>query len=320
MDNVSHFYAAPFLDRKSLFRRDEAWLANVQQAQETRFIAVWREKNLVEVGEEGMKGVFLANEQIQPIKDKVESYVLLGEAFGVMYMALVMKPEEDWIDGVWAKYGEWKSLRRLLRQIPAHDAGLLALAKAMAYWHIEHRFCSKCGHPTLSHKGGFSRICTNINCQKSHFPRTDAAIIVSVFHDDRILLARKASWPALRCSILAGFVEPSETLEETVIREVWEETAIEVYQPTYITSQPWPFPASLMLGFTALAKNERLILQDEELEQAFWFSRQDLKNKLLTGEILLPMDTSVSYFLIEKWFNEGREGNMSEIVRAIEVK
>ncbi len=215
------------------------------------------------------------------------------------------------------KFNEWGKFRPLLRygaKLPYHHTGLLAFAKAMAHWHLNHLCCSKCGRPTVNHKGGFSRKCVNESCGKSHFPRTDPAMIVSVFHKDRILLARKSEWPELRFSILAGFVEPSETLEETVVREVWEETAIEVEKVQYITSQPWPFPSSLMLGFTAYAKNEDIALQDGELEQALWLSREELASHLASGKLLLPMTTSVSYYLIERWFNAGTMGTLKDFL------
>jgi NAD+ diphosphatase len=182
---------------------------------------------------------------------------------------------------------------------------MLAYAKAMTYWHRCHRFCGNCGSPTVSTQGGHLRVCTNPQCGQHHFPRTDPAIIVLVTSGERCLLGRQQIWPAGRYSIIAGFVEPGESLEAAVAREVREETGIAVEQVRYWASQPWPFPSSLMLGFRAEAASTSVQLRDGELEAARWLSREEIAIELRQGALRLPPEVSISYQLIESWFDAG---------------
>jgi NAD+ diphosphatase len=171
----------------------------------------------------------------------------------------------------------------------------------MIAWRGRHRFCGSCGATTLPAKGGHVLICTNPECRHEQFPRIDPAIIVLVSDGDRALLGRQAAWPAGRYSTIAGFVEPGESLEDAVAREVYEETGIEVDQIEYHSSQPWPFPSSLMLGFTAHALTTEIKKRDDELEDAQWFTRTDLAN----GRPIVPPNVSISFRLIENWFDAG---------------
>jgi NAD+ diphosphatase len=190
---------------------------------------------------------------------------------------------------------------------------LLAYARAMIYWERRHRFCGDCGHPTRSAEGGFVRTCTNAACGKSIFPRTDPAIIVLVQAGERCLLARQASWPPGRYSVIAGFVEPGESLEDAVKREVREETGIEVSEIYYQSSQPWPFPSSLMLGFVASAATTQFNLLDNELEHARWITRTELADEVRAGTLKLPPGLSISRRLIEAWFDAGEQGKLRTI-------
>ena len=152
------------------------------------------------------------------------------------------------------------------------------------------------------------RECANPDCAQRHFPRTDPAIIVLVTHRDRCLLGRKPSWPRGLYSTIAGFVEPGECIEHAVQREVLEEAGIEVAEMHYQSSQPWPFPSSLMLGFRARASSTSICVGQDELEDARWVSRIELRHDLMSGTIRLPADISISYRLIEGWYNEGHLG------------
>jgi NAD+ diphosphatase len=195
----------------------------------------------------------------------------------------------------------FEDLRLIAAQLPAEEAGLLAYARAMVSWRRQHRFCGCCGAQTTPAKGGHVLICSNPACGKEQFPRIDPAIIVLVSDGDRALLGRQAAWPPGRYSTIAGFVEPGESLEDAVAREVLEETGIAVDDIEYHSSQPWPFPASLMLGFTAHALSREILRLDQELEDARWFSRADLAS----GSVLLPPRQSISYRLIEHWYDAG---------------
>jgi NAD+ diphosphatase len=204
-------------------------------------------------------------------------------------------------------------LRRVAPLLDRHTAGLLAYAQAMAYWHHRHRFCGVCGHLTESVQGGHLRVCTDPACRANHFPRTDPAIIVLVTHGERCLLARQAHWPAKRYSIIAGFVEPGESLEDAVAREVKEETGVALRAITYQSSQPWPFPKSLMVGFFAEAVDPRIHRHDGELEDVRWITRTALRTALECGQLGLPSPISISRRLITRWFDAGDLGPLADI-------
>jgi NAD+ diphosphatase len=198
----------------------------------------------------------------------------------------------------------WANLRALGSRLSARDAGLLTEALGILNWHATHAFSPLTGGHTVSEKGGWVR--RDPASDREMFPRTDAAIIVGVTDaDDRILLGSNALWEANRFSLLAGFVEPGESLEAAVIREVFEESGIRVVDPVYLGSQPWPFPASLMLGFRATVDPGRastLTPDGAEILALRWFSRDELRAS--RGEILLPGPTSIAHAIIEEWFGE----------------
>jgi len=175
--------------------------------------------------------------------------------------------------------GQWLQVRQLTALLEASDAAILALAKGLVHWHNSHQYCGLCGNINKSIEAGHARKCTE--CRNLTFPRTDPAVIMLIERmcSDgiaRCLLGRQASWPQGMYSTLAGFVDPGESLEQAVIREVIEESAIEVENPQYIASQPWPFPASIMLGFTAVAITKTIDISQDDLEDAQWFSREQL--------------------------------------------
>jgi NAD+ diphosphatase len=191
-------------------------------------------------------------------------------------------------------------LREVGAVLDDRDAGLLVHAVGLRNWHATHRRCSRCGAPTRAVQGGSVRVCDEDGSQ--HFPRTDPAVIVLVTDGaDRCVLGRQAVWPAGRYSTLAGFVEPGESAEQAVLREVAEETGIAVREVRYRASQPWPFPSSLMLGFRAECDPDVIpAATDGELEDARWFSRDELRS----GTALLPPPVSIAYALIEEWLAE----------------
>jgi NAD+ diphosphatase len=188
------------------------------------------------------------------------------------------------------------------RLAPAQES-LLSYARAIVHWRRETRHCAYCGSPTLGRSAGHVQLCTNPDCRRSHFPRTDPATIVLVHDGDRALLGRKAEWTPRRYSTLAGFVEPGESLEDAVAREVREEAGVEVDDIRYFASQPWPFPQSLMLGFFARAVKTAIHL-GEELEDARWFARDELRAKRERGELSLPSIDTIARRLIDAWLSE----------------
>ena len=194
-------------------------------------------------------------------------------------------------------------LREVGTLLTDRDAGLLTHAVALANWHGVAGFCSRCGAPTEPETAGHSRRCTAEGSE--HFPRCDPAVIMVVTDPgDRCLLARNAQWPKGRVSVLAGFVEPGESAEQAVAREVHEETGVVVSTVTYAGSQPWPMPHNLMLGFRAQAVSTDITVDAEEIEEAAWYSRDDLRAALVSGELIMPPSLSISRWLIETWYGE----------------
>ena len=195
-------------------------------------------------------------------------------------------------------------LRNVGPLIDRNEGGALAYARGMTHWHATHRFCGVCGAPTESREGGHIRVCTNPDCERHHFPRTDPAVIMLVAKGERCLLGRKAEWAPGRYSTLAGFVEPGESLEDAVRREVMEETGVVVSDVEYHSSQPWPFPASLMLGFFCRGETDLIQRNDKELEDARWFTREELLNGQ-GGLGIAPRPISIARRLIDDWLAEG---------------
>ena len=193
-----------------------------------------------------------------------------------------------------------------LRQVGAvlsdRDSGLMTHAVALAYWHDTHTHCPRCGTPTVPAPAGHLTTCPADGTE--HFPRLDPAVIMLVTDpDDRCLLARNSAWPPRRMSVLAGFVEPGESIEQAVAREVYEETAIAVGQIRYLGSQPWPLPRSLMLGFQAVAAGgQRIVVDKEEIGEARWFSRAELRASIDEGELAIAPSSSIARRLIEYWY------------------
>ena len=217
--------------------------------------------------------------------------VYLGtEPDGTEHVAVLV---DDVPDGV--------GLREVGAVLDARDAGLLTQAVALFAWHVAHTHCPRCGAPTRVVQAGYSRRCDEDG--SDHYPRTDPAVIMTVVDaDDRLLLGHQASWPPGRFSTLAGFVEPGEPLEAAVRREVLEESGIVVDHVEYRGSQPWPFPASIMLGFHAYATSRDIEVDGVEIEHARWFTRDELRAALASGEVLLPPSVSIARALIEDWY------------------
>lgn len=193
----------------------------------------------------------------------------------------------------------WMGLREAAGILAADEAGLIAYAIGLANWQAATRYCGFCGASLRLVDGGHRAVCDG--CGRMHFPRTDAAIIVIVEHGDACLLGRQASWPTGQYSTLAGFVEPGESLADAVRREVREETGVIVTDCDFHSSQPWPFPASLMLGFTATAAGRAITLGDGELENARWFTAREIADGLRDGSVKASTSISISYRLLEHW-------------------
>ncbi|MGE5200482.1 MAG: NAD(+) diphosphatase [Acidobacteriota bacterium] len=297
-----NFYAANGLDRAGHRRRDAAWLAERLAHPETRFVPVWRSQSLI-MGLAGgaPEAVLLAREAFLAVESEP---ILLGLREERAYFALDLSAREVPLEAIQAPPSapiEFTDLRRVGPLLARPDGALLAYARGIVHWHGRHRFCGVCGSATRSEEGGHVRRCTDPACNAQHFPRTDPAVIMLVTDGDRALLGRQKIWPKGQHSTLAGFVEPGESLEEAVAREVQEETGIVVDDVTYHSSQPWPFPASIMLGFTARAATTDIELDPAELEAARWFDRDYILAHPEDDEFRLPRRDSIARRLIEDW-------------------
>ncbi len=323
-----NYYAAPGFERAGLRRREGAWIIERLADPASRFVPVWRNQNLiVEIDGGEPRAVVLGRGGVAPlIGDAVASAERLGRGelvfVGVVeeraHFALDLSAAEAPLDslrspalaasGIEAAPVRFADLRQLAGQLDRREAALLALARAMLYWHARHRFCGLCGSPTRSEEAGHMRRCTDPACNTMHFPRTDPAVIMLVTQGERALMGRSRHFPPGMYSTLAGFVEPGESLEEAVAREVREESGIEVGAVDYHSSQPWPFPANIMLGFHAEALTSEITVDYGELEDARWFERGWLLAHIDDDTFRLPRRDSIARRLVEDWLHSGMTG------------
>ena len=305
-------FTAYGIERRHEKLQDTAWVEQQLNAPITRFLVVCGDKHLIVEGR-APRSALLTPDDAAPLLSRADSVTFLGRMNGENYVALGFDSQEHDVLLSIAERARFQNLRHVALLADRCTGGLLAYAQAMTYWHRRHRFCGVCGYPTESTHGGHLRVCTNPGCETAHFPRTDPAIIVLVTHEDRCLLARQPHWPEKRYSIIAGFVEPVESLEEAVAREVREETGVTLQRVRYHSSQPWPFPKSLMLGFVAEAADPKIHRNDGELEDVRWLSRTALKAALEQGSVVLPSPISISRRLITQWFDAGSLGPLDAV-------
>lgn len=297
-----NFYAYGGLDRAAALRQREEWLERSLMEPETRLVPVWRSRNLVVEGAEP-RAVLLEPEAARALIDGKRHTALLGIQDGITYVAVdVSDLEEADAQEQFAPLGAFADLRSVGPLLGRQEGSLLAYARGLMYWQLRHRFCGLCGSPTLSKKAGHVLKCSNPECATEHFPRTDPAVIMLVEDGDRALLGRAPRFADGMYSTLAGFVEPGESLEEAVAREVEEETGVKVSDVRYHSSQPWPFPSSIMLGFYARAESTAITVDPEELVDAAWFTRAEMRDFESVGK-RLPRPDSIARRLIEDWID-----------------
>ncbi|AGP55156.1 NAD(+) diphosphatase [Streptomyces rapamycinicus] len=286
------------IDRSAHHRLDEAWLAAAWSHPTTRVFVVSGGQALVDDTPDGRTELVMTPSFEAPPTEN-HRYFLGTDQEGVRYFAL----QKDSLPGRMDQSARPAGLREAGVLLSERDAGLLVHAVALENWQRLHRFCSRCGQRTVIAAAGHIRRCPA--CGAEHYPRTDPAVIMLVKDDqDRALLGRQVHWPEGRFSTLAGFVEPGESIEQAVVREVAEEAGVTVGEVDYVASQPWPFPSSLMLGFMARATSSRIQVDGEEIHEARWFSRDDLRAAIESGEVLPPSGISIAARLIELWYGE----------------
>jgi NAD+ diphosphatase len=285
-----HIYAGPYLDRASAVRADAARLAAWRADPQARWVLVSEQRTLVTASEPPQAALL----PTQPSPTLDSDGIFLGHFRG--HPVFAVEADGANLPALDAQH-QFVDLRSVGGQLSEDEAGLLAYAKALFHWRAKHRYCGACGAPMRAGDGGHVMRCPG--CSHQSFPRIDPAIIVLVTDAERALLGRQATWPPGRYSTIAGFVEPGESLEDAVIREVREETGVAVDSVRYQSSQPWPFPSSLMLGFQARALTRDVACPDGELEDARFFTIDDVGS----GRVLLPPATSISFHLIDEWFS-----------------
>jgi NAD+ diphosphatase len=295
-----NFYAGLELDRMAERRTDAAWIESLLRNPASQLVPVWRSRNLVVEGPEP-RAVFLETTRCESADGTMFLGIARETAFFAADFSQIEEPE---LPALFGSEGRFVDLRSVGAVMDRQHGALLAYARGLAHWHSRHRFCAGCGAPTVLAQGGHVRRCTNPACGADHFPRTDPAVIMLVTHGGKAFLARNKRFPFPMYSTLAGFVEPGESLEEAVAREVYEESGLRVTDVEYQSSQPWPFPCSIMLGFRARALNTDYRIDNDELIDAGWFDRAHLRAAHDPDKFRTPRADSIARRLIDDWIAE----------------
>ena len=294
------------LDRLALSRKDAPWISARLTEPQSLFVPYWRDHHLV-IGADAPHAAYFTRDVIADLVDGAVETAFLGlsesgaQDNGQAHFAVDLSHVEEAELLARAPGAALLDIRETVQIVPGGEAAVLAYTRGLFYWHSRHRFCGVCGAPTVAQAGGHERKCTSEDCGTTHFPRTDAAVIVLVHDGDHCLLGRQSRWPEGMHSTLAGFLEPGESLEEAVYREIFEESGVPVADVRYHSSQPWPLPGSLMVGFMARALSRDLDIDEDELEYAVWKSRDELLNLEESDSFRLPGAYSIARRLIEDW-------------------
>lgn len=291
------------LDRAAVARRDAEWIARHRADPAARYLPLWNLEVLVKTGD--VRSLAWAKWELFEDVEISGEPVLLGVEGGVAHFAVdvsdLKAPLVDLgLDGV----AGFEELRAIGGAIPREEVAIVAHARSMVDWHCRHRHCAVCGSVSIVMLGGAQRRCPD--CSAEHFPRTDPVAIAAVVRGDKCLLGRGPNWPDTMYSALAGFVEPGETIEEAVRREVHEESGVVVGAVRYIKSQPWPFPSSLMIGCVAEAESEEITIDHNELADARWFSLDEVRAALegKPGPLFVPPPFAIANHLMRAWVDE----------------
>jgi NAD+ diphosphatase len=287
------------LDRASNLRQDDAWVSEQLAAPSSRFLLVSR----LEVLTHSSDAVALAWIDGTSCRglECTATPVLLGLRDGIAHFALDVSDAADVLPALAIEGAAFAEARGLATTLPAEDAGIVAQARALVDWHNRHRFCGACGSPTVPKKGGAQRQCES--CGAQHFPRTDPVVIMVVWREDRCLLGRRRGRGAGAFSCIAGYIDQGETIEEAVRREVEEEVGLQVDKVVYQASQPWPFPSTLMIGCFAHATSFDAHVDEVEIEEARWFTRDDVCAAVAATnpELTIPGPVAIAHHLIRAW-------------------
>jgi NAD+ diphosphatase len=302
LDVFQNTFAGNPLNRASERRGDTAWLEAQLASSESLGIALWNGRPFVEKTKEGgWQVAYLPARLVDELAGGPERLLFMGLWNETAIFAVDLEGAADPAQGPLQGLGEFKDLRVLAAQMPGPDAAILATAKAMFEWRRKHGYCAACGQPSQPREGGWKRQCPS--CQVEHFPRTDPVVIMLAHHEGRCMLGRQEAWPKGMYSALAGFLEPGESIEEACARELAEEAALKTVRVRYHSTQPWPYPSSLMIGLVAEVADEDARPDQTELSEVRWFSRAEAR-ALLAGEIegaFCPQPMAIAHQLIRAW-------------------
>ena len=302
------------LDRLAEYRDDPEWVGQALASDAARLVPLWHSRCLLTTAGDEQLAVYLRPAEVEPI-DAIQPPTLLGTDTKRCFFAVSINDAQR--DRVLENHpgARFLDLRLASIDMDAKHAGVLAYAKALHYWQYRHAFCGVCGSPNRLESAGHRLVCSNEECGRQSFPRIDPAIIVLVTQGDACLLGHNDAWPPGRFSTLAGFVEPGESLEDAVVREVFEESGVTLRSIHYVSSQPWPFPSSAMCGFYAEAAS-RDCRPSEELAEVRWFSVNELERAIDADEIRLPPPVSIAFRLIGDWYQQQCGRDLEPRVRA----
>lgn len=305
MEHVNTF-AGGTLERAGHERNNPEWLAAQRLDPAAGWLPMWDLRGLMMPGANGLSVGWLQKSDIARYAADGASEVFLGLQNGAPCFAIDVTGDGSRAGRPFNDLGKWVDVRSAASQCSVPTASLLAQARALIDWHARHGFCAQCGAPTAMQDAGYSRRCEREQCGAQHFPRTDPVTIMLVLDDqDRCLLGRQPRFPRGSYSALAGFLEYGENIEEAVRREVKEEAGITVGRVRYHSSQPWPFPSSLMIGCFAYAESTEITLDEEELDDARWFSREEIaamvENWQDSDQLRMPPPLSIAHQLARAW-------------------
>jgi NAD+ diphosphatase len=304
--NPNVFANSP-LDRASHRRVDKEWLAAAFADKRSLFMPVWKLMPFLIKGREGKhEAGWITSELALALMRPGTTTIFLGINNDIAHFAIDVSTMPDpAAHGALAGLGTFADLRTVAEEIDIGDAAILAQAKSVIDWHQRHGYCANCGNATTLADAGYKRTCEA--CNTEHFPRTDPVVIMLALNGDACLLGRQAKWPNGFFSALAGFVEPGETIEEAVAREVLEEAGVKIGEVLFHSTQPWPYPSSLMIGCYARALTTEIRLEQDELSEARWFTRAEVRDAIQrrgTPELRLPPPLAIAHQLVKSWIEQ----------------
>jgi len=283
LDAFQNTFAGNPLDRASDRRADTDWLAGQLASSDSLGVAIWNGRPLVEDAKEGGKQIaYLPAKLVADLAQGEERLLFMGLWKDTAVFAVDLEGPADPADGPLEGLGKFEDLRAVALKLPPTEAAIVATAKQMFEWRRRHGHCAVCGQPSRAVDGGWKRKCPS--CETEHFPRTDPVVIMLPYHGDRCMLGRQEAWPKGMFSALAGFLEPGESIEEACARELNEEAGLHAVKVRYHSTQPWPYPSSLMIGLIAEVEDEEGSPDQTELSEVRWFTRDEAR-QLIAGQI-----------------------------------